>query len=65
MGIAKLYWMVDAVVLLLTGLLVWALVWLPRWYRRLARRGIPSRFGLAWRVILTFLLHFVWPGAVF
>jgi CubicO group peptidase (beta-lactamase class C family) len=64
MGIANLYWVVDAVVLLLTGLLVVALARMPRRYRRLARRGVPSRFGLAWRIALAAVLHFLWPAAL-
>ena len=63
-GVIKLYWIVGAVLLFLTGLLVVAVVRVPVRYRRLAQRGPLGLSGLAWRSALASVLHFPWPAGL-
>lgn len=64
LGISRMYWIVDGVVLLLSVWLALALARVSKRYQRLSQRGISGWFGLVWRVALVFVLHFIWPGAV-
>jgi CubicO group peptidase (beta-lactamase class C family) len=63
-GVIKLYWIVGAVLLFLTGLLVAAVARVPGRYRRLGQRGSLSRSGLVWRRTLAVFLHFLWPAGL-
>ncbi|HEX6543501.1 MAG TPA: serine hydrolase domain-containing protein, partial [Ktedonobacterales bacterium] len=64
LGIARTSLIVDLLVLVLTGVLVLALVRMPRRYRRLAQRGLAQWSDLARRSGWIAALHFVWPAAL-
>jgi CubicO group peptidase (beta-lactamase class C family) len=63
-GIARISFIFDLLILALTGVLALALVRMPRRYRRLAQRGIAQWSDLARRSGLVAALHFVWPAAL-
>jgi hypothetical protein len=65
LDIARLSLVFDLLVLALTGVLVLALVRMPRRYRRLAQRGLAQWSDLARRSGWIAALHFAWPAAPF
>ncbi|MGZ3716270.1 MAG: serine hydrolase domain-containing protein, partial [Ktedonobacterales bacterium] len=64
LGIARVSLIFDLLVLALTGVLVLALVRMPRRYRRLAQRGLTQWSDLARRSGWIAALHFAWPAAL-
>ncbi|WP_163528067.1 serine hydrolase domain-containing protein [Halobacillus ihumii] len=65
LSINQKYWIVNGVVLLLSVWLVFALVRVAKRYRRSFQYNMSGLFGPLWRAALIFLLHFIWPSAVF
>ncbi len=65
LGIERISLIYDLLVLALTGVLVLALVRMPRRYRRWAQRGIAQWSELARRSGWIAALHFAWPAALF
>lgn len=57
-GLRLLYIIFDAVIFVLTIVLIISLLRLRKRFRELRRRGIPNRAALVVRIVL---LHFVWP----
>jgi CubicO group peptidase (beta-lactamase class C family) len=63
-GIRLLTFLFDAILLVLTAVLAIMLARMPYRYKRLAQRGIPGSGIFLRHVLLTALLHFVWPGLI-
>lgn len=63
-GPMQMYWIVNAVVLLLSVWLVFSLIRVPIRYQRLSKNTVSGQCPLPRRVTIVFLLHFIWPGAV-
>jgi CubicO group peptidase (beta-lactamase class C family) len=57
----RFYLIVDAVVLLLTAVLAWSVVKLPRWRKRLTERRPRGLLRWLWRVVLPIAGDFVLP----
>ena len=64
LGIERISLIYSLLVLALTGVLVFALVRMPRRYKRLAQRRLAWWADLAWRGGGIAALHFVWPAAL-
>ncbi|MBC7777132.1 MAG: beta-lactamase family protein [Phycisphaerae bacterium] len=64
MGPAQMYWIVDGVLFLLSGWLVISLAGLTKRYPCLSERSTAGRSIRLRRVIIVFILHFIWPSAV-
>ena len=58
--VSRIYWVIDAVLLLLTAWLVWSLARLPRRASRLAQRMPFAAWKVILRVFWIALLHFIW-----
>lgn len=64
LGIERVSLIYSLLVFALTGMLVYALVRMPRRYRRWAQRGVAQWSDLARRSGLIAALHFIWPAAL-
>jgi hypothetical protein len=58
----RVYFLYDAMLVVLTGALIASLARIRTRHRRLEQRGVPSAGGFAWRTSATALLHFALPA---